>query len=245
MSVITPDGSDTVRVVATRLESLTEEITAVAGDRYSVRLTYDSVRARLRPAGGTWKILDPGPREEATVRVVLGPTMQVLASAEYIDQPNVNVSDSEALRGMAGGFQLSLPDTLVAVGGSWTAELKYPITVLASVAGDLGVPNTGELMSLATVTLDSVTARGTDRLSYMTVRGRFHPTRIESSAQDAGVADVAGSLVATLIWSSGWNAYVSGGVRMVINLVTYNDTNDKDVTSRLRFEIATQFQLRA
>lgn len=245
MMLMAGDGSDTVTVEATRLESFTAEIVAVAPGRYSVRLMYDSVRARLKPVGGTWRIVEPGPRDALVARVVLGSRMQVLAPAEYIDEPNVDVSNAEALRGLAGGFQLSLPDLSVSTGSSWTTHLRYPVTVLASVGGNQGAPTSGELLSDAMVSLDSVVRRGTDKLSYMTVRSRFEATRLESTAgSDSGYVEVGGGLIATLIWSSRWSAYVSGAVRVAVNLVFRAEPDPTAVTSRLRFDITTRFQVR-
>ncbi len=245
MMLMAGDGSDTVTVEATRLESLTAEIVAAVPGRYSIRLMYDSVRARMKPLGGVWRIVEPGPRDALMARVVLGSRMQVLASAEYIDEPNVDVSNAEALRGLAGGFQLSLPDSLVSAGSSWTTQLRYPVTVMASIGGNQGVPTSGELLSDATVSLDSVVRRGTDKLSYMTVRSRFEAMRLESTAgSDSGYVDVSGGLAATLIWSSGWSAYVSGAARVTMNLVFRAESDPTAVMSRLRFDITTRFQVR-
>ena len=166
-----------------------------------------------------------------------------MADAEFIDVPNVGMTNSEVMRGLTGGFQMELPERAVAVGESWATELRYPLITLASLGREAGAPGGGEVVAAVTVTLDSVVERSTDALSYLTLRGRFAPTTV-GGTEGTAQANLGGSLVASLVWSSGWYAYVAGATHVVLTMIVREEPGDVTSAQNVQFDVSTQFQVR-
>ncbi len=235
--------SDPVAIEATRLEGVTQRVVEAVDGRYSVRIRFDSVRARMRPLGGAWRDMAPSARERGVARVVMDDRLRVLADAEFIDLPNVGVANSEVLRGVGSGFQVTFPEQPVTEGETWTAELIFPLRVLSAFGSEVGVPLSEELTSTALFTLDSLVTRGRDTLSFLNIRGRFDQrTRVPGSG--SGMTGVDGSVGANMIWSSAWNAFVSGAARVVAQLTFPRDPSNPSAMSRVALDLTTQSQLR-
>ena len=236
--------NDVVSLEATRLEGMTQRVVEAVDGLYSVRITFDSVRARMRPLGGSWRDIIPSARERAVARVVVNDRLQVVADAEFIDLPNVGAANVEVLRGMGGGFHVTLPGEPISTGATWTAELVYPLRVLSTFGGEVGVPPAEELVSTALFTLDSLVARGRDTLSFLTIRGRFNQRTRVSGPGSVGLTGVDGSVGASFIWSSSWNAFVSGAARILVQLAIPRDPANPAVMSRVEFDLTSHFQMR-
>jgi len=239
-----PALNDTVSVEAMRLESFTAYVSAADAGRYSVIISYDSVRARRRAVGGTWRTLEPALRDTATARALLDSRMRVLA-AELSSLPHLRVTGEEVLRGLAGGPWIPLPEGPVAVSNAWPTDLGYPLSVLAGVAADEGVPATGVLSTEGTATLDSIQARGSDTLAFISARGRFAPAVVGPASPDgAGSVTASGSVGAALVWSSRAQTFVTAASRAVISLAVVRDPNDRSGDARLQFDVSTETRVR-
>ncbi len=233
---------DTVVVEATRLESVTRFVDAAGGGRYSVELQYDSVRARKRLRGGTWQDVEPSDLEVASVRALLDDRARVL-DAEFVYLPHMRASRGEVMRGFVGGTYMHLPEDPVAADSEWSAVLRIPLTALASVGGPEGIPSAGELVAPVTARLDSTTIRQTDTLTYISLQGSIASTVGDGGGLHAGIA-AGGSVAATLVWSSGWDAYVTGAVRGLVAFTRVQHRESELAVPELRFDMITQFHVR-
>jgi hypothetical protein len=231
-------------VEATRLEGMTQFSDSQAGARYLVELNYDSLRARLRPVGGTWRDLTPAEGDLGSVRAVVSDKLDII-QAEFVNKPHMQEPKGHMGRALGGGQVLTLPEGPQQVGASWTADLLYPLNAFAEVGREDGTPASGELQSRATAMLDSVVNRSTDTLYYITVRGKFIPAGFTSSVGSESVSvSAGGSLAGMMVWSSAWSAFVSGATRAVIAMdVRPNISNDNTVT-HIRFDVTTRSQVR-
>jgi hypothetical protein len=235
--------TDTSIVEARRLESTTRFVDAVDGQRRSVYLQYDSVRTRTRVQGSLWRDVEPTERDLASVRTVLDDKMRIL-SAEFVDVPHLDAPYSEMVRGLGGGAYMPLPEEELAVGDKFAAALRAPTRPLLALSVDNGLPLPGELAFDGTVSLDSVVGRMADTLVYMTAIGRLVPEPFDPGGTHAAVyASGRGSLAATLVWSTAWDAYVTGAVRAVTD-VELRRRDDRSLVSSVRLDVTTQFQVR-
>ncbi len=238
-----PRTVDTLTVEATRLESATQYADAAEGGRYSIELHYDSVRARMRPVGGLWRQLEASEKEVATVRALLDERMRVL-QAEFLYSPHLQDSSAHLTRGLTGGVLLTLPAEPVAVGVPWATDVAYPLSALGGIGREEGVPEQGELRSLATAVLDSVVRRGDDILYYVTARGTFAPMRYASTlGGDRASIVAAGSFAAMAVWSSRWSAFVSSASRVLAQIDVQDPLNTATV-SQVRFDVIIRAQVR-
>jgi hypothetical protein len=244
VSVVNADGSpvDTLLVEATRLESVTRFVDAADDGRYSVELQYDSVRARKRLRGGTWHDVEPSELEVTSVRVLLDDRARLLG-AEFVYLPHVTASQGEVMRGFAGGTYMHLPEGQVAADSSWNSALRIPLTALASLGRPEDVPGAGELVARVTTRVDSMAIRETDTLAYMSLQGIIASTVGRDGDPHTGIT-AGGSVAATLVWSSAWDAYVTGAVRCLVAFTRPRDRESELAAPELRFDMTTQFQVR-
>lgn len=244
MSVVDAGGSpvDTLAAEATRLESVTRFVDATDDGRYSVELQYDSVRARKRLRGGTWHDVEPSDLELASVRVLLDDRARLL-DAEFVYLPHETASQGEVMRGFVGGTYMHLPEGPVAADSSWSSVLRIPLMALASVAHPEGVPSGGDLAARVTARVDSMAIRQTDTLAFISLQGSIVSTGGDGGGPHTGIA-ADGSVAATLVWSSGWDAYVTGAVRGLVAFTRPRDSESELAAPELRFDMTTQFQVR-
>ena len=233
---------DTLLVEATRLESVTRFVDAADCGRYSVELQYDSVRARKRPLGGTWRDVEPSDIEVASVRVLLDDRARLL-DAEFIYSPHMTASQGAVMRGFVGGTYMHLPERPVASDSSWDSVLRVPLTALASVGHREGLPSAGDLIARVTVRLDSIVVNPGDTLAYISLQGWVTSTARHGGDPHTDII-VGGSVAATLVWSSGWDAYVTGAVRGLVAFIRPHDRQSELAVPELRFDMTTQFQVR-
>jgi hypothetical protein len=235
---------DTLTIEATRLESATQFADAAANRRFSIVLQYDSVRARMRPRGGLWQLLEEEENEIAPVRTVLDERMRVL-QAEFLDSPHLQASRAHMVRGLSGGVLVTLPPGPVSRGVPWMTEVAYPFSVLRSIGEEEGVPRLGELVAQATANIDSLADRGRDTLYYLTVTGSFAPAQFASLLSGVPAATTAsGSFASMLVWSSSWSAFISSASRVVLWMDVRGDPNAGAASSRVRFDVITRSQVR-
>jgi hypothetical protein len=118
---------------------------------------------------------------------------------------------------MTGVPGMTLPARPVRLGGAWLVDSRLPERVSASVPREVG-----ELPSMTFSTrikLDSMVQRTQDTLGYFTLSGYIRPTT-DSDLQvltEARLA-VAAELEGQLVWSNGWNGFVSGANRVTMEI---------------------------
>jgi len=244
--IVMPTGRallDTLTIEATHREGATQFVEAAAVGRYSIVLQYDSVRTRMRPRGGLWQDLEVEEHGIATVRAVLNERLEVL-QAEFLNSPHLQASKADMVRGLIGGVLITLPAGPVVRGEPWTTEVAYPLAFLGSIAEEEGVPHHGELTAHATALIDSLAQRSGDTLYYVIVRGSFLPASFNSLLSGVPAAVTAdGSFAAMLVWSSTWNAFISGAARAVLRM-DIRDLQGGATGSQVRFDVITRSQVR-
>lgn len=235
-------AADTTTATARRFESATRFVDGADNGRYSIYLLYDSVRTRVREGRSLWRDVPPTRRDLAASRAVLDESMRVL-SAEFVDAPHLSASHAELLRALAGTAYVVIPAGEYEVGGAVAVEVRLPVRVFMGLAERFGVRPEEEFLFRSRLSLDSVLHRASDTLSYVTVIGRLDEHHAEHAKENPERPVVSGTLAATMVWSSEWDAFVTGAMRI---LVRFNgrDEADRMKLSWVRFDVTTQFQVR-
>jgi hypothetical protein len=148
----------------------------------------------------------------------------------------IPLADTAWVVGVATGVPgLTLPEAAVPIGRGWETDIALPLAE-QQAAGP------GEITGRANLTLDSVAVRSNDSVGYLTVNGTFGPATL-SIADDAGNRtrlDVTGSMRGSLVWSTGWRAFVSGATTARVRL----ERTGAQGTERLTLVTTTRHQVR-
>ncbi len=221
------------------LESLTRRVASVTNGIFHVEVMRDSTTARIRRDGGEWETVDPmaGGRSRATVSV--DDRIRIRSAPPEVGQ---------LFRGLAGGVEAPLPESPVDRLGTWTTELGVRLVGAAIPADEIDVREarlSERLRVNATFVLDSVLSRGGETLAFMTYHGVIAPvTRTVPSDVASSSVTIGGTSDGVLIWSTLWDAYVSGlshtQVAMRVRVFVYGEEPmtvlalDSDVVSRFQ-----------
>ncbi len=230
------------RAAAYRLESVTRFVDHADRGLYSIVLQYDSVRSRVEKYGSLWADREAEDRELESVRAVVDGRLSVVG-AEFERSLHLDATQAEMVRGLGGGVHLRLPEEGVSAGYRWMSEMDVSLLVLSGLDVPHEIPTGGELTTLAYATVDSLKLRGADTLAYISVWGNLDTSTLSGAVGQVIPTTIDGWVGATLVWSSGWDAYVTGAVRMVVGL-TSEATSARSARSRVRFDVTTQFQVR-
>jgi hypothetical protein len=179
------------------------QVVAAAGSSRVVELRYDSLKSRARLLGQAWKEGMP----QATgrpIRLTVDSTLAIEPGAAA-----ALPADPVAAGGILSWNGVSLPGRVVAPGDTWTVNVTYRLPGELAQLLEIALPDS--VRAVATVSLDSVAARGADTLAYLTVKHPIGPVTLPArDAGDSATVELAGSQAASLVWSTGWNAYVAG-----------------------------------
>lgn len=240
---------DSITVEATTLHSYT---TTVVGTRITsavLQITHDSTRARSRVPGGPWRVLDEERARSSTARVVVDDRLRV-TDVEVMEGDSLTNRELQHYRAFASGLEFSLPEEPVTEGDTWTADIVVALTRPLGLEGEgvlEGMPEEPEVLARSTITLDSVVARSTDTLAYLRVQGSFLPDR-PAAAEGAAepVAGITGAFGGSFIWSTGWNAFVSGALRTraTLTMERSEEVAQTVVEVTLSMDHSTRFQVR-
>jgi hypothetical protein len=206
--------SDTLRLDVEMLQSVTERVREGLGGRYVVERWIDSTRSRMRAMSGSWRDVDLDSLGVGAAHLEINERFQVQEFG--LTRGDTAGPVTEWLRNPAGTFELSFPEAAVAVGDSWSTELVMPLTTAGVELEEPGadVAKGAELVARVNVTLDSLVIRGVDTLAYLRARGSFLPLSVSQAAEvSEGSASIRGAFAGNLIWSTGWDAWVSGAAR--------------------------------
>jgi hypothetical protein len=192
-----------------------------------LHLSYDSLRTRLREGTDAWREVVGG-SDSAWVQVRFDDRLRATIVA-------VGGTGAEAARlvGLATGLPgLVLPGDAVRAGDVWESRLELPIP-----GAEPGAPAGSETLLTAhvAVSVDSVVARSRDTLAFLSVSGVMTPT-------PSGGATYTGGVRGTLVWSSGWQAFVSGATRTRIEVGPWPESADS--TASLVLETTVRQQVR-
>jgi len=207
--VETREGADGSRVhEVVQLGGITQVTLQVDGEATRVHLAFDSLRLRTREPGTPWsEVVVPGAdttwmQVDADARLQLG-----LRAGEL--QPGGGGLLMQSLTGFPG---VILPEHWLQAGMQWRAELY------ASPSDPL-IPGTMDdvvLRTRATFVVDSIVRRAQDTLAYLAVSGTS--VRLRRQLDDGVMLAYSGSLAGTLVWSTGYVAFVSAATRLTVSV---------------------------
>lgn len=240
--------ADTLRIDVEMVQSVTERVLNAEAGRFVVQRTIDSTRSRMRAMAGPWQDVPVDSAALPVARLVVSDRLQI--EDFTLTRGDSAAPSAEWLRNPAGTFELTLPESAVAVGESWTTDLVFPLPGSGAALAQAGAEEVAagaELVARVTVTLDSLVTRGTDTLAYTLVQGSFLPLMLSEAAEVAeGTASIRGAFGGTLIWSTGWDAWVSGAARAVLTVqIEMTGTEDAPAAGvEVRVNSETRFQVR-
>ena len=243
------DGEDALTIEAAGLRSLTHRVLDVTDSLRLVEVTRDSVRLRRRPRGGVWTMVPDSGLSRATARLAVDDRLRVQRLELRSAQPG-RASPTGTLRAFAAGLELAFPEEPQTPGATWTADVVVPLNEPIGLEQELGVSSWVEqavdIVARSTLTLDSIVVRGTDTLVYLEVRGSLLPTMLASAPEaSVGRARLSGGLAGRLIWSTGWQTFVSGALRVQMRVTTFAGIPQDEVAGlTLEADITTRFQVR-
>jgi hypothetical protein len=204
-----------------------------------VEVSYDSLKTQARLTGQEWKENALAEADKAALNLTLNDQLHTLAGGS-----GGLAADPVANTGIASWRGVELPGHPVSPGAMWVVQTGYH---LPGQLGDLlDVSVRDSIMANATVRLDSVVPQARDTLMYLTVRETLGP--ITLPATDAGTAatvELAGSQAASLVWSTGWNAFVSGASQArVIGRLRSVTAGGAMRASQITWNLSTTLQVR-
>lgn len=202
-----PDG--TALEIEARIFSH-ERTLGVNADGRRVDVGVDSVRVRQRDGASAWTDVAAPAFAGRSARAVLDEYLHVVAIETSAAEDGALL---RVLTAWSANLGFAFPDSAVAVGSTFRTGAQMPFDVTLSDAVGLAV---GEvLLGDLQLTLDSVVPRGADTLAYLHFAGQFSPRTIESSGEDGTRAHAfEGGFAGRLLWSTGWDAFVSAAMRV-------------------------------
>jgi len=241
-------GEDGLTIESAGIRSLSHRVIEVQGDRRVLEITRDSMRLRTRPVNGVWVVLaDTGSSQR--VRLTLDDRMRVL-DVQLLTEGTAGHTQLEMFRAFSTGLEFALPEQPVGVGQTWASDVVLPFDDPTGIEEEPGVSTwlrrVGEMVARSTFTLDSLVDRGADTLAFLRVQGTFLPTTIASAAEAAeGRARISGAFGGRMIWSTGWNAFVSGALRTQVHMATFVGTpQDEAPGLSVSVDVSSRFQVR-
>ncbi|HLB37860.1 MAG TPA: hypothetical protein VJL31_14905 [Gemmatimonadales bacterium] len=231
---------DSVMGEMTSQAGITHRILERQPGGFVVEVRYDSLKTRARLLGQpTWKedvLLGTG---EDAVRVPMDVRLRP-AEGTGGGLP----ADPVANGGIASWRGVELPDRPVSPGDTWTVTTVYRLPAQLGQLLDIVIRDS--LIAAATVRLDSVTVRPADSLMYLTVQQTLPAVTFPAvDAGDDATVELVGSQAASLVWSTGWNAFVSGAsqARLVGRLQSRNASGTPRL-AEIHWTLATRLQVR-
>lgn len=201
--------------------------------RLVVHLRLDSLRTLVRDDEGPWREYRLSGGDTAWIQLRMDERLRVLGRHAGGDRPG----SAMLVQSLTAIPSLVLPREWVRPGDSWNSELVFPI----GEPGDRA-PNT-TLSSQAAVLIDSVMPRARDTLAFLSVTGTFTPLPL--TATDGTPLRVSGGLAGTVVWSTGWRAFVSATTRIRVQIGAVGDEGSEDATgARVMFERTIREQVR-
>lgn len=191
-----------------RLGAVREQAVTAPATEQVLHVTFDSLLVRQRDGDGPW--------EEVRVDPVDGLWLQIGLDERLAVHRRVGpaaAAHGALLQHLATGFPgLVLPERPVRPATHW--ELATELTAAEITGGATPDSATAVLPVHVDVAVDSLVVRAEDTLAYLTLRGSIHVTR--RRAADGVVTTYRGEIAGSLVWSSGWNTFVSAATRTAL-----------------------------
>lgn len=190
-------GPDSIVGEMNRLASVTQRVLETAGPLRVLEVRYDSLRIRSRLLGQAWK------------ENVLPDSLKGPYRVPIDEQFRWGSDGNGALEALPDWLGVQFPEEAISLGGSWTYPSVFRLPEELGQLLEIGI--TAPLEGSTSVTLDSIVPRSTDTLMYFTIERALGPLILPAvDAGDSAEIAVVGASAGTLIWSSGWQAFVSG-----------------------------------
>ena len=208
----------------------------------SVEVSYDSLKTRARLAGQEWKETALSDAEKVALSVTLDDQLRPLAGGGR--SGGGLAADPVANGGIASWRGVPLPGHPVSPGAMWVVQTGYHLPTQLGDLLDVSVHDS--IIANATVQLDSVVPQVRDTLMYLTVRETLGPINLPATdAGSAATVELAGSQAASLVWSTAWNAFVSGaGQARVIGRLRSVAADGTARASQITWAVHTTLQVR-
>ena len=188
-----------------RLGAVREQAVVSPPTEQVLHATFDSLRVRQREGTGPWEEVRVDTVHDLWLQIALDERLAVRRRIGPADAPH-----GALLQHLVTGFPgLVLPERPVRPSTRW--ELETELRAAEITGGATPGPATAVLAVSMAVAVDSLVARAADTLAYLTLRGSIPVTR--QRAADGVVTTYRGEVVGSLVWSSGWNTFVSAATR--------------------------------
>lgn len=216
-------GPESLTIEVSELESLTETVRPSRAGGHAVEVTFDSVRTRVRPRGGAWQAVTDTMATPVTATMLLDERRQ-MSALTLMDPAAVRQSNARRLRSFVQRMTLALPEEPVAVDAQWTADVSFPVDASEALAEMIPMPAL-DLRGWASISLDSVVDTTVDMLAYLRFNGVLAPPGSSGGLEAAlRITDFTASFAGVYVWSTGWNAYVSGATRLLLGMTLLRGT---------------------
>ena len=221
------------------LAGLTQRVVAEQAGNVLVEVRYDSLRTRAHLMGQDWKEDLLSGTGATGVRVAMDTKMRPVQGPD-----GGLVADPVSDGGIASWHGVELPDHPVAPGETWTVTTVFRLP--SQLSGLLDIAIEDSVIATATVRLDSVAARPNDSLMYFNVQQTLPPMTLPVvDAGDSGTVELTGAQAASLVWSTGWQAFVSGASQArVVGQLRSGKAGAAPRLARINWAISTQLRVR-
>jgi hypothetical protein len=185
-----------------RVAGVTRKVISAGAEGRVLEVTVDSFRTRARLLGEPW-------RETAIADSLRVPFRVVLDSRHrWLEKPPWEVFSS-----LPEWLGVEFPEAPVARGGSWSYPTSYVVPAALNALFELAIE--GPVEGSLTVVLDSAVQRLSDTLIYFTIQRHLGPMTLPAvDAGDSAQIVVAGASSGVLVWSTGWQSFVSGSEQL-------------------------------
>jgi hypothetical protein len=230
---------DSVAGEMTSLAAITHRIVDLRAGDVVVEVRYDSLRTRAHLLGQEWKDDLISGTGETAQRVAMNPRLR---PSQGID--GGLTADPVSGGGIASWHGVELPDHPVVPGETWTVATTYRLP--GQLSGLLDIVVRDSMLATTTVRFDSATARPADSLMYFTVQQTLPAMTLPVvDAGDSGTVELAGAQAASLVWSTGWQAFVSGASQArVVGQLRSGKPGAAPRLARINWAISTRLQVR-
>jgi hypothetical protein len=230
---------DSVAGEMTSISGITHRIVDQRPGDVVVEVRYDSLRTRAHLLGQEWKDDLLSGTGETAQRVAMDPRLRPLQGVD-----GGLTADPVSDGGIASWHGVELPDHPVVPGETWTVTTVYRLP--SQLSGLLDIVIRDSMIATATVRLDSVAVRPADSLMYLTVQQTLPSVTLPVvDAGDSGTVELVGAQAASLVWSTGWQAFVSAASQArVVGQLRSGKPDAAPRLARINWAISTRLQVR-
>jgi hypothetical protein len=190
--------------------SVTQRVARMGEDGAIVEVAIDSIRGRVRLGDEPWN--------DYADSTLIGGSAQAIVSPQFriVGIRSTGPRDGEILQALgafAAGFEFAFPEGPVANGDTFVTGGRLRARVRTD--RETGIAIDEVVFGDLSLTLDSTTQAGPDRLAFLHFQGALSPRTAAAAGEDGDVVTaLSGGFAGRLVWSDQWAAFVSGAVRI-------------------------------